>query len=94
MSSDDLYSLLTRNPNDWFIDHYYATHKTTKVKFWIANGVFSFSQEGGKPCNLGLFNKWALYYWLSNVSRQQISNLMQPEGIISSLPPDDYELSN
>ena len=65
---------LIKNDNDWNIDNHYAYHIPSKIKYWIANGLFFFRSEGKNNVNIGLINKIKLYFWIKNVERKRVIN--------------------
>lgn len=65
-TKDELLKLLMSNPHDWDIGEFYAYHKKSGCRFWIANGFIFFQSSGPDP-RLGIFRMWTLWRYLMDV---------------------------
>lgn len=70
-TKNQVYDRITKDINEWDISHYWATHKPSKVTYWIANGFPFFTIESGVKINIGLWNKIKLWYWIKSAKNKQ-----------------------
>jgi len=68
------FQFLTKDINDWEINHFYATHKSG-LQYCIANGLLFFHVSSHKiSVSIGFFNWMLLYYWIKDAQRLKIIN--------------------
>lgn len=71
-SQDELFSILTKNVDDWDFDRFNAIHEPTEINYWICNGFSSFKQQENTRGLIGYINRIKLWFWLKEARRQQI----------------------
>lgn len=70
---NEAYKALTNSSDDWEINRYRAHHKPTGIKYWIANGLLFFHNDGPTlSVNLGFWNWLKLWKWIQNCKRMKV----------------------
>lgn len=77
---NELFRQLTRDDDDWEIDAYYATHKTTGLKYWIANGLLFFHNKSTTvSISLGIVYSIRLFYFLKKCKNRKLLKMISSE---------------